>query len=355
MTATALHAVGRVVRAARRRAAAGRRAARRAQPPQGARARVRHRDARRRARRAHGAGRGAGRRAARARARRAGRGDGRRRRARGEELGAAPPLRRHRRSGRALEEPRDARGGAARARAAAHVRGAAHDGRRAAGACATSCATGRCAGLNVTVPHKPRVLDLVDAVDESARSVGAANTLVRSSDGKVRRTTRTSPPSPPSSGRSRGRRRMVDAPRPRARVRRGRARRDRRARIARGHGRRGEGPAPGQRTAAVGAIARERALYPRHRPGDERGDDGRRPRRAGRGGRGVGGPAARRPSPSTSSTRPPETPFLRGRAPPRPAERNGLGMLARQGALAFELWLGVPAPLDVMLAALELP
>jgi shikimate 5-dehydrogenase len=27
-------------------------------------------------------------------------------------------------------------------------------------------------------------------------------------------------------------------------------------------------------------------------------------------------------------------------------------MLARQGALAFELWLGVPAPLDVMRAAL---
>jgi shikimate dehydrogenase len=32
---------------------------------------------------------------------------------------------------------------------------------------------------------------------------------------------------------------------------------------------------------------------------------------------------------------------------------NGLGMLARQGALALELWLGVPAPLDVMRAALD--
>jgi shikimate dehydrogenase len=31
---------------------------------------------------------------------------------------------------------------------------------------------------------------------------------------------------------------------------------------------------------------------------------------------------------------------------------HGLGMLARQGALAFELWLGVPPPLDAMLAAL---
>ena len=31
---------------------------------------------------------------------------------------------------------------------------------------------------------------------------------------------------------------------------------------------------------------------------------------------------------------------------------DGRGMLARQGALAFELWLGQPAPLDAMRAAL---
>jgi shikimate dehydrogenase len=50
---------------------------------------------------------------------------------------------------------------------------------------------------------------------------------------------------------------------------------------------------------------------------------------------------------------PPETPFLvaAGRRGLRRA--NGLGMLARQGALAFELWLGVPAPFEVMRAALE--
>jgi shikimate dehydrogenase len=36
------------------------------------------------------------------------------------------------------------------------------------------------AGANVTVPHKRAVLDLVDRVDPSASSVGAANTLVRS-------------------------------------------------------------------------------------------------------------------------------------------------------------------------------
>ena len=32
---------------------------------------------------------------------------------------------------------------------------------------------------------------------------------------------------------------------------------------------------------------------------------------------------------------------------------GGLGMLARQGALALELWLGVTPPLDVMLAAIR--
>ena len=32
---------------------------------------------------------------------------------------------------------------------------------------------------------------------------------------------------------------------------------------------------------------------------------------------------------------------------------GGLGMLARQGAIAFELWTGVPAPIDVMYDALQ--
>ena len=52
---------------------------------------------------------------------------------------------------------------------------------------------------------------------------------------------------------------------------------------------------------------------------------------------------------------PPSTPFLRAAALHRIKANNGLGMLARQGALAFELWLGMPAPFDVMLAALAEP
>ncbi len=50
---------------------------------------------------------------------------------------------------------------------------------------------------------------------------------------------------------------------------------------------------------------------------------------------------------------PPETPFLRAAARRGLPRRNGLGMLARQGAAALELWLGRPAPLAAMLAALE--
>ncbi|HSO35085.1 MAG TPA: shikimate dehydrogenase, partial [Labilithrix sp.] len=45
---------------------------------------------------------------------------------------------------------------------------------------------GELAGLNVTVPHKQKVLALVDDVDASARATGAANTLVRLPDGRVR-------------------------------------------------------------------------------------------------------------------------------------------------------------------------
>jgi shikimate dehydrogenase len=50
---------------------------------------------------------------------------------------------------------------------------------------------------------------------------------------------------------------------------------------------------------------------------------------------------------------PPETPFLRAAAARGLVHANGLGMLVEQGALAFELWLGIPAPRDVMLAAIR--
>ncbi|MCC6556182.1 MAG: shikimate dehydrogenase [Polyangiaceae bacterium] len=45
--------------------------------------------------------------------------------------------------------------------------------------------SGLFAGANVTLPHKQRVLSMVDDVDESAREVGAANVLVRTPDRRV--------------------------------------------------------------------------------------------------------------------------------------------------------------------------
>jgi shikimate dehydrogenase len=50
---------------------------------------------------------------------------------------------------------------------------------------------------------------------------------------------------------------------------------------------------------------------------------------------------------------PRETPFLAAARSAGLRCKNGLGILARQGALAFELWLGVPAPSDVMRRAIE--
>jgi shikimate dehydrogenase len=41
-------------------------------------------------------------------------------------------------------------------------------------------------GLNVTMPHKDAVADLVDELDESAESIHAVNTVVRMSDGRLR-------------------------------------------------------------------------------------------------------------------------------------------------------------------------
>jgi shikimate dehydrogenase len=50
---------------------------------------------------------------------------------------------------------------------------------------------------------------------------------------------------------------------------------------------------------------------------------------------------------------PQRTPFTERAREHGLAWDNGLGMLARQGALAFELWLGLPAPVAIMRAAID--
>jgi shikimate dehydrogenase len=49
---------------------------------------------------------------------------------------------------------------------------------------------------------------------------------------------------------------------------------------------------------------------------------------------------------------PTETPLLHAARARALRAANGLGMLARQGALAFEIWIGTKPPLDVMLRAI---
>jgi shikimate dehydrogenase len=50
---------------------------------------------------------------------------------------------------------------------------------------------------------------------------------------------------------------------------------------------------------------------------------------------------------------PPQTAFLRAAAAQGARTLDGLGMLVYQGAIAFEMWTGVEAPVDVMRQALE--
>jgi len=52
--------------------------------------------------------------------------------------------------------------------------------------------------------------------------------------------------------------------------------------------------------------------------------------------------------------RPAETPLLKAASKAGRQTANGLGMLLHQGAKAFEIWTGKPAPLEVMRRALEM-
>lgn len=211
-------------------------------------------------------------------------------------------------------------------------------------------------GLNVTVPHKARVLSLVDAVDAGAASAGAANTLVRGPAGRVVAHNTDAPALAQEL-------RELGGPR---------AWHDVRALVL------GSG---GAARAAVDALrahlgAAEIAVRARSsstlatepwRASPEResrtsvvvqatsaGMQGADP------GEGVAGVVAwdalRQDAVALDVVyMPAETPFLRAARARGLRCANGLGMLARQGAFAFELWLAMPAPLDAMRAALDEP
>ncbi|MGD0529951.1 MAG: shikimate dehydrogenase [Polyangiaceae bacterium] len=211
---------------------------------------------------------------------------------------------------------------------------------------------GRLDGLNVTVPHKRAVLALVD--DVAAPDLAAANTLVRTAEGRIVAHNTDVP------ALAEELRLLAGPAAPWA---------SRRTLVL------GSG---GAALAAVSALrslgARDVAVRARRpgaadvqpwRPSPDRegqtlavvqatsaGMIGADP------GEAVAGVVAWEALPPDAVAldlvyAPPETPFLRAAAARGLRRANGLGMLARQGALAFALWLGVEAPLGIMRAALE--
>jgi shikimate dehydrogenase len=224
-------------------------------------------------------------------------------------------------------------------------------------------------GLNVTVPHKERVLSLADHLDASARVAGAANTLVRDADGRVVAYNTDAPalaaelrrllgPVPLPGGfralvlGSGGASRAAIAA---LGVNLGFADVVVRARAFAENGRKEAFAAsapcpvtPQPWCASPGSEARTLAIVQATSAGMQGADAGEA----------VTAVVAWDALPTGAVAidvvyAPPSTPWLRAARARGLRCDNGLGMLARQGALALELWLGIEAPLEVMRAAIE--
>jgi len=228
---------------------------------------------------------------------------------------------------------------------------------------------GAYAGLNVTVPHKERVLSLVDRLDASARVAGAANTLVRAADGQIVAHNTDAPALAAelerlagSAAALAGRRALVLGSGGASRaaiaavgvhlglrdiVVRARAFDDR----ARGEAFAASAPCPVTPqpwSASPASEARTVAVVQATSAGMRGADPGDA----------VASVVAWGALPADAVAidvvyAPRETPWLRAARARGLRCDDGLGMLARQGALALELWLGVEAPLEVMRAAIE--
>jgi shikimate dehydrogenase len=216
----------------------------------------------------------------------------------------------------------------------------------------------------VTIPHKTSVLALVDAVDASARRTGAANTLVRDAAGRVVAHNTDAPALQAELA--------ALAPLVPAAI-------GARALVL------GSGGAARAATVALDALGVQDVVVRARTPGAvlelRPGFPGRQPwapdpaseartgivvqaTSAGMTGADPGdlvAAAVAWPALPASAVAldvvyaPPMTPFLQAAHDRGLPFAGGLGMLARQGALALELWLGVVAPLDVMRAALGSP
>lgn len=201
-------------------------------------------------------------------------------------------------------------------------------------------------GLNVTVPHKQRILALVDDVHPSAREADAANTLVRADDGRIV-AHNTDVPALAAELRD-----LAD----------GRDLRGVRALVL------GSGGAARAALSALAALEASAVVRSRAQGNLVASADAEaatlvvvQATSAGMTGADEGDAIARAvawdalPAETVALDviyAPPETPFLRAARARGLRCTNGLGMLARQGALAFELWLGLPAPFAAMRAAL---
>ena len=271
----------------------------------------------------------------------------------------------------ALAEPRDAHRRVSRARPSPPVR----DGARATAAelarTIDALRRGEFDGLNLTVPHKEQGLAIADAADESARAIGAANTLVRGPDGRITAHNTDAPAlaaelrrlASPETDWAKGRALVLGSG--------GAARaaiaacaalgvRD----IAAVRARAFDDPAEAgpvrrvlsgpDRGAAVARRRGERAAHPSGHPSDERRDEGGRSGERGRRRRRMERLSREALVAIDVVYVPRDTPFLTAARARGLRADDGLGMLARQGALAFELWLGVPAPFEAMLGALRL-
>jgi shikimate dehydrogenase len=241
-------------------------------------------------------------------------------------------------------------------------------------------------GLNVTVPHKRRILEHVDRADPSAATVGAANTLVRGEDGAVVAHNTDVPALVAELARLAPERTAEEWRRSRAIVLgAGGAAASAIAALARLEvsevvvcarslpnapascppGGRETGRAPvllareptttltyatlGARSLLAGAVRALPVLtvVQATSAGMTGADPGERIAEA--------IPWSDLPSHAIALDvvySPPLTPFLRAAAARGLRSANGLGMLARQGALAVTLWLGVPPPYEAMLASL---
>jgi shikimate dehydrogenase len=234
---------------------------------------------------------------------------------------------------------------------------------------------GRFDGLNVTVPHKERVLPLVDVLDESARVAGAANTLVRRADGSLVAYNTDAPALAAELRRVAQSSRVVDATWTSSRA------------LVLGSG--GAARAAivalwahlGVRDIAVRArsfadAARREAFmatapYPVTPQFWVPSAQSERATRvliqatsAGMRGAAPGEAVAEAVAwnavtPAAVALEvvysPRDTPWLRAARARGLASDDGLGMLAGQGALALQLWLGIDAPIETMRSALEQP